>query len=53
MIFSGWTLRPSQIHGNLSSCPPVPLATKAFSRQKPAPQDDGSFISYIYEHLTS
>ena len=56
VISSGWTLRPSQIRGNLSSCLPfrsLRRPSRARSLQKPAPQEDDSFISYIYEHLTS
>ena len=46
--------RPGRIHGDLSSRPPAPpLPPTPPSREKAAAQDDDSFVSYVYERLTS
>ena len=54
VISPGWTFRPGRIHGDLSSRPPAaPLAPKDSSRRNAAAKDDYSFVSYVYERLTS
>ena len=45
---------PGRIHGDLSSRPPAaPLPPKAPSRRNAAAKDDGSFVAYVYQRLTS
>ena len=54
VVSPGWTFRPGRIHGDLSSRPPAaPLPPRPLPREKAAAQDDDSFVSYVYERLTS